>query len=427
MGQPAFMAANDQVFTRRTVAWLILIGGAASCGILVLALAIDPADRDVTAPSSYSRSALGHAAFVALLRETGYRVQVNRGRRGVGIAERDALLLLEPDLRLNANQDLIRLVKGKRRVLLTLPKWRVEASLVPSAATAQGWIDGASRLPTDAAAKVARAAIIFADIARTEVNGPWNDQLGHGPPTIGETQLLKGTHLQPLVATADGILAGEMSHADDGRILVLADPDLMANHGLHRGANAAMALAIVDRLLEGERDVTIHVDESLHGFAIVPSLPRLLFAPPFLAATLLALAAVAAIVWRATVRFGTPPTTDAIPVFGSGHETLLHNAGRLLASADHGPNIAERYAAATLEEAARRLHLRPPRGRAPAGAREDPKQPDLRGMLASIARRRGVRVRLPSGETQRPLAKARRYYDWMEEMFGGTRSHRDTR
>lgn len=202
---------------------------------------------------------------------------------------------------------------------------------------------------------------------------------------------------------------------------MLADPDLIANHGLHRGDNARLALGLIDELLTSS-DATIHFDESLHGFAIVPSLPRLLLAPPFLAGTLLALATIAAIVWRAAVRFGTDAGNEGTPVFGSGHETLLDNAGRLLATANHAAYIADRYGSATLEEAARRLHV------AQQGWRPRNRElTELRGTLERIAQRRGVQTRLPDAGTLRPLAKARRYYDWMEEMFGGYRPGRDSR
>ena len=405
----------DQVLTRGTTALLILIGGATLCAFLALTVLLDPADGVVTGPSSYSRSAVGHAALARLLQEEGYAVKVNRSRTGRGVATDDLLLILDPDLGLNAVADLRRLIEGKGRVLIALPKWATSPT-----GEHPGWIEDARLLPKDSVQKVARAVIVFADVERPEQPEPWTDRFGLGTPTIEGPQLLSDTELDPIIVHGHEILAGEATIGDSTRVLLVSDPDLFANHGLHRGDNARLVLGLINRLLPSA-DASIHFDETLHGFAIVPSLPRLLFTPPFLAASLLALGAVALVVWRASVRFGAPASgTHADPVFGSGHETLLHNAGRLLAGGDHGSHIAERYGRASLEEAARRLNLAGQR-------RKDPNEADLRGILHAIATRRGVRSRLPGDGIQRPLAKARRYYDWMEEMFGGSGSNRDPR
>lgn len=414
-------ANSDQVLTRRTAALLILIGGAAFCGFLILSIVIDPADRTVTGSSSYSRSAVGHAALASLLREVGYDVHINRSRSGRGIAAGDVLLVLEPNLRLNSDADLQRLIEGKRRVLVALPKWQTSPGV--ALGTPHAWIGAARLLPESAAAAVARGLADPADVERPESNKPWTDHLGIGAPTIdNDLQLIAGARVAPLVFTEDGILAGEVS---GGQVIVLSDPDLVTNHGLHRGQNARLALGLIERL-QPTTDATIHFDESLHGFAIVPSLPRLLFTPPFIAATLLVLGAVAITIWRAAVGFGKPHVSDnARPVFGSGHETLLRNAGRLLAAGDHAAYIADRYGTASLEEAARRFHLG---GQGPRrGGDKGGDDTDLRGMLQGIGRRRGVKARLPDAATQRPLAKARRYYDWMEEMFHGPGPDRDAR
>ena len=412
-------AGPDRILDPRTAALLILIGGAALCATIILMVIIDPADRVVTRPSSYSPSAVGHAALASLLREAGYRVEVNRSRQGRGVAAEDLLLVLEPDLGTNAVADMQRLLAGKRRVLVALPKWRQRPTGM-SRALPRGWIEGAALVSEASVDKVAHGVLGQATITRPGSDIAWTGPLGL-LPEIETLQLVGDSNLRPLVASSDGgVLVGEVPVAGtDSRTLLLADPDLVANHGLHRGDNARLALGLIEQLVTS--DATIHFDESLHGFAIVPSLPRLLLAPPFLAAALLALATVAVLVWRAAVRFGTERSgTEGTPVFGSGHETLLRNAGRLLAAARHAAYIADRYGNATLEEAARRLHV-------------DPQGPgnrdlgELRRTLEGIARRRGVRTRLPDTETLRPLARARRYYDWMEDILGGYRSGRDSR
>ena len=417
-------AYSDQILNRRTAALMILIGGAAFCAVLVLLVLADPTERTVTKPSSYSRSAVGHAALASLLREAGYSVQVNRSRQARGVADDDLLLVLEPDLDINTVADLQRLMDGEHRVLVALPKWRHEPTGL-SPTLPRGWIEGASLLMENTVGEVARGVTLPAKVERPGSAISWSDRLGLGSPEIEQPQLVVASELRPLLASSHGgILVGEVPVDDRaaGKTLVLADPDLLANHGLHRGNNARLVLGLIERLLPS-KNATVHFDESLHGFAIVPSLPRLLLAPPFLAATLLAMGAIAVIVWRAAVGFGSyRPSSAGTPVFGSGHETLLRNAGRLLATGDNAAYIADRYGTATLEEAARRLHVGPHGPR-----RSSRKETELRGILQGIANRRGVRTRLPDAAALRPLVKARRYYDWMEEMFGGSRSGRNTR
>lgn len=427
-------AHSDQILTRQSAALVILIGGAAFCAVLALLLLVDPTERTVTKPSSYSRSALGHAALASLLRGAGYRVEVNRSRQGRGVADDDLLLILEPDLDRNAVANLQRLMEGKRRVLVALPKWQSFPTGL-SRGLPRGWIERATLLSENTAGKVARGVIVPAKVERPESAIAWTDRIGLGSPEIERPQLIVASELEPLLASGEGgILIGEVPGASlrpfevpvkgraDAKIVVLADPDLIANHGLHRANNARLVVGLIEQLLPST-DATIHFDESLHGFAIVPSLGRLLLAPPFLAATLLVLGAIAVVVWRAAVAFGSyPPSSGGTPVFGSGHETLLRNAGRLLAAGDHAAYIADRYGAATLEETARRLHVSQQGPRRSGG-----KETELRGILQGIASRRGIRTRLPDGQSLRPLVKARRYYDWMEEMFGGSRPGRDAR
>ena len=53
--------------------------------------------------------------------------------------------------------------------------------------------------------------------------------------------------LIPIVSSPEGILLGELGRAD-GRVLVLADPDILATHGLGKGDNANLAFRIIDNL-----------------------------------------------------------------------------------------------------------------------------------------------------------------------------------
>lgn len=412
---------NSIVFRPTTVAWLALTCGGAFCAMLFLAATGDPADDAPAGASSFSRSAVGHSAFFHLLRARGYRVDVHRdgaepaAGATVPLAskwrEGDLMLLVAPN---SGPRDLERIgqfaaaASGPRPLLVVLPKWNTRVSRIE-----RGWIDQARPLPRARTASVLRAAVPTEGngrIVRTvaERNGSasrrWRNHLGYGEPYIDAPQLLAGFGgaLHPLVDAAGGVLLGQVG---DSGVAVLSDPDLLANHGLHRGDNAALALAVIDRLLPPGGVVLF--DETLHGFAIDYSLWRLLFQPPYLAATLLALAAVALIVWRASARFGAPLASESRPAWPGGAATLIENAGRLLAASGHADLVARRYADATHAEARRRLRLPPP-----AQLR------DSAAELNAIAERRGVRARLPELANGRPLAVAQAHQRWMRKMFG---------
>ena len=420
---------SSPIFRRRTVVWLVLTGGAAFCAMLTLMVLGDPAAGNVTTSSVFSRSAVGHAALAELLRAEGREVKVNRSRNVLSVEDNDLLLILAPN---TADHDINHLsafvwaaMTHDRAVLIALPKWRTSPSQ-----TTRGWISRGHLLSAERTAKplAAVGALVDATLARPTDATEWRSAVDGLTPTIAQPQLLVHNAIDPLVSTAGKVLVGQVPNT---RVMVLSDPDLLANHGLRQGDNAALTLALINRLLPAGGAVVF--DETLHGFAIVPSVWRLLFQPPYLAATLLAFAAMAFTVWRAAARFGAALETSAEAAFRGGHGQLIENAGRLLSAGGHGALVAERYAQMTLAEAHRRLHIQQEpsagvrEGLAPRmeSAHEGPaprmKEPSAGAALATlnvIGERRGVRARLPASlRAQRPLALARSCQRWAREMF----------
>ena len=403
------MASDAPIFRRRALVWLVVVGATAFCLMITALVAGDPT-ANVTKSSVFSRSALGHNALAELLRKQGHDVRINRDRRAAHVGDGNLLLLLEPDAGQHALDHLgtmlLDAIVADRPVLLALPKRRGSESQEQ-----RGWIDRSWTWPPERAAKVLHAldALRSASVVRLEDEtfGPaWRTSLGGAVPSLETPQLVEHPELEPLVAAGDQILLGLVAAT---RVLVLADPDLLANHGLRQGANAEVVLAAIELLLPGGGAVVF--DETLHGFAIVPSLWRLLFLPPYLAATALALGAAGLVVWRAAARFGAPLQAMSGPVFRGGHATLIDNAGRLLTAGGHEALVAERYGEATVREALARLHL----------IRHVGANADAVEALNAVAKRRGVHTRLPAADGARglrPLALARRYQRWTREMFG---------
>lgn len=400
------MAERAPVFNQRTVAWLVLTGVAAFCAMLVLMVFGDPAANDVTKSSVFSRSAVGHSGLAELLLAEGRQVTVNRDRQARALGATDVLLVLEPQTTGRAGDPFPALLETAFRkgapVLLALPKWRGQDSREH-----RGWVDQAWLVsPENPSAVLSAAGLEGAVVSRSPAAPAWRNQINSLTPHLAEPQLVEHPRLEPLIADGPRILLGRLPHRN---LFVLTDPDMLANHGLHRGDNAKLMLAIADRIGKAIvfDETAIVFDETLHGFAITPQLARLAFLPPYLGATLLALAAATLTVWRAVVRFGAPlDTADAGP--RGGHETLIDNAGRLLAAGGHGDHVARRYAEAKVADACRRLNITRPLS----------STADIIAELNAVAARRGIRARLPSAQgKQRPLAFAKAHHHWTRELF----------
>lgn len=393
------MAERAPVFNQRTVAWLVITGVAAFCAMFVLMVFGDPAADNVTESSVFSRSAVGHSGLAELLLAEGRQVTVNRDRQARALGATDALLVLEPQTTGRVDDPFPALLETAFRkgapVLLALPKWRGQDSRKH-----RGWVDRAWLVsPENPSAVLSAAGLEDAVVSRLPTTPAWRNRINSLTPHLAEPQLVEHPRLEPLIADGPRILLGRLPHRD---LFVLADPDILANHGLHRGDNAKLMLAIADLIGKA-----IVFDETLHGFAITPQLARLAFLPPYLGATLLALAAAMLTIWRAAVRFGTPlDTADAGP--RGGHETLIDNAGRLLAAGGHGDHVARRYAEAKVADACRRLNITRPLS----------STADTIAELNAVAIRRGIRARLPSAQgKQRPLAFAKAHHRWTRELF----------
>ena len=229
------------------------------------------------------------------------------------------------------------------------------------------------------------------------------------PPDLAEAQLAESSDLDPVVASGDQVLVGTwQSHR---RVLVLTDPDLISNHGLKRGANAALAVAMVEMLREGHRPVIF--DETLHGLEARPNLFVELFRFPLLLTVVQAALVLVLLLWAGAGRFGAPRREAP---------GLIDNTANLLLFGGHSRSMLSRYLATTLREAGRALQ-------APEGLGDE----ELRGWLAKVARRRGVSVDLESlreevralergkrADRARVLPLARRVHRFRKEILDGS-------
>ena len=268
------------------------------------------------------------------------------------------LVLLEPRPG-HFEPDALASLGEARSVLLVLPKWTGTAH-----PERPDWIDAATPLPTTEVGAVLRRLTPRAMVYRPTLEPRWTPGSPGVLPDLIRPQLLLARDLRPIVESDRGMLVADLDRGEQ-RIRILSDPDLLSNHGISRGDNAVFALSLIESLLLPGG--TVLVDESMHmkgGLLEVPppSLRRALTEPPFVAVTVLFLAAVAVLVLAAAGRFGAPRPAPRAVAFG--HAALLDNMARLLASGRHGREILRRYHELVKREVLRRVH-------APAQENED--------------------------------------------------------
>jgi hypothetical protein len=247
------------------------------------------------------------------------------------------------------------------------------------------------------------------------------NELGVAPTPTGPLQLLSPTsEVTPLIAAEAGILLGE-TDIDGTRVVILAEPDLLANHGLGDGENAALALGLVDSL-RGPGGAVI-VDETLHGYEQEPTIWRELFEFPLVLALSQAVLTVLILLWAAMGRFGAP--LPSAPALEPGKTFLIGNIAELLRYGGHAGHALSRYLQTTLQDLGRLLHA--PTSVGPV---------ELRPWLERVGVARGVKTDVkrlvddvaaaaaaPQIDVKRVALLATRIHRWRQEMIDGSGTH----
>ena len=255
-------------------------------------------------------------------------------------------------------------------------------------------------------------------VVRPETAGTWATGPFSVAPTLASPQLIRSETLAPVIGTENGLLIGEM-RMDWRRVWIVSDPDIMANHGIGQGDNARLIVDVVESMRSPTGAVVI--DATIHGFQLSPSLWRTLFSPPFLIASLNALATLGLVVWASSRRFGNPTAFRA--PFQPGTSTLVDVSAGLMRPDQHGPHILGRYADMTLQRVAGKLHaprnlddrdLRAWVDRVGASRR-------LGETWKAIQRELDVLVGRASIDQGRFLAAARRLHKWRRDILDGSR------
>ena len=368
-----------------------------------------------TEPSAFSSSAIGYAGIADTMHRLGAPVVKSRGGSLGKLDQHGVLIVAEPMHSISPQQ--LRSLLAANTVLLVLPKWTGQPS-----GKAPGWIDDASLVPEDNPRSIARIAAPGADIMRLDAVPDWTtNAIGPAPVITEKPQLIKSNRLRPVVGSSDGMLIGELNN-NTHRLWILADPDVLQNHGLAK--NAAFDAALINTLRAGTGNVVF--DETVHGFTDHAASPfQILFEWPFVLATAQGLVAIALLLWATMGRFGLPLTAPiALP---SGKTRLIENTAKLFALARYQPVIVRRYVYAMIRDAGRALH-------APAGLTDSAliawlqrtgQARDVGVDCAAVLNAAGELGGGSQGSYTSMAALARDIFRWKQEIVDG--GPRDTR
>jgi len=322
-----------------------MIGGGLACFAafaILLAFSTGPNQADGGA-HALSRSAVGFAGIVQLLRDAGSQVLVSRAP-ALGGSPETGLLVLTPAPAGHGPRTMPAL--AARTVLIVLPKWQVNP-----APQHPGWVARDEPLP---ASQV--LSVLPADWAKPMLRrrpAAEHPSLQAAVPLGAVPSIAHVQRLQTLAAPGwtavlrdpdGGIVLGQHEHGP----YVLADPDLLSNLALADLAGATGAVTLLAALADGQ---PISFDVSLNGFGRSRDLLRLIFEPPLLGATLCAVAAAALTGLLSIRRFGPVRVPDR--TVAAGKRALADNSAGLIALARREPNMARHYAELTRSLAAR--------------------------------------------------------------------------
>jgi hypothetical protein len=344
---------SNRIFSARMVVLLAALAVFLFSLTILLSAYEDPMTRSDARAGAFSTASLGYAGLYDVLERLGRRVEKSvdgDGNRGTGL-----LVLAEPGAR-ELRRAAEALTKPPPRTLLVLPKWKPIGNPARSK-----WIVGVEGLRASEAAELLNVAAIPAAVVRQPWPENWQtNELGFAPTGNNLVQLLRSDAFRPVVGGESGMLVGEWRSEDGEKAMwVLSDPDVMANHGIGLGDNAAFMLALFRAMGNAGVDMPIIFDESMHGYSPRQSSPlRLLFEFPLVIVTVIAVLSALLLVLAGAQRFGDP--VRARRRLGFGKESLIDNSARLMAYAGHEYPVLRRYVFMQMHAVAEALH-------APAG------------------------------------------------------------
>ncbi|KQR84174.1 hypothetical protein [Sphingomonas sp. Leaf343] len=334
--------ASTGVFAPTTVALLLIVGILGFAGSLLLgAYAPDFRSGRNAGAHALSNAATGFAGIVNLAGATGRNPRILRTEAGW---DTEDLVVATPEHG-NVDMSSFMTMRRGRATLIVLPKWSTVAN-----EDVDGWADIVGLLPASDPARTLAPATAL-PIARRPSGGRPLRAVDWAPAALSvgaprPLQTVAPAALVPFVTDAAGrVVLGRIGRTE---VYILADPDLLNNHGIRSLARARGALALLD-FVNSTGAEGVAFDVTLNGLARGRSPLKLAFEPPFLAMTMAIVAALALAGWQALIRFGTPEPPRRAIAFGK--TALVDNSAMILRKAGREGALGGRYAALIRERA----------------------------------------------------------------------------
>jgi hypothetical protein len=403
MSAAADQPAGGPAFSPKVILALVLVGIVAFAGLSVLsAYAPDLRNGQDGRAHALSKSAIGFAAAPILMRKLGQAPVVSRSR---SLNLEDAAVVLTPEG--DEKAEALRPFADAGVVLVVMPKWVAAPDPLRRGYVRKVTVMGdgdrdalfsayskATRVKTEPKAR---------QPALRGVGGPFAPGTYLPLGTIDRLQTVSGEGWAPALVDETGAMVLAYSKKRPS-LWLLADPDLLNNQGLARLANARAGVAILDAASAGGARALIF-DVTLNGYERGRGIWRTMLEPPWLAATLIGVAAAILMGLHALARFGLPRRRER--AFALGARALVDNSAGLVRMARREHELAPEYVALT-----RGLVIR-------AGGGHTAEE----HWLEHLAERRGA---ASPGELARAaeqaktrddlLTVARRLYEWRGEM-----------
>ncbi|MFN3911176.1 DUF4350 domain-containing protein [Hyphomonas sp.] len=404
-------APASSPFSARIVAVLIAVAAISFGAVLVMAgWAPEMRDRNTAGDHPYSTSALGYNGFVRLLESSGYPVKVSRLESDLETRAWGLMIVTLPAY--GSASDLEERALSPT-TLLVLPKWSGRTDPLNRARQAD------TRLlePDDLTGQL-DSFYPGAEILRVEVPEAVDAPFGEVAIRPDETlQLIKHASLEPVIKIEGAALLAY----DAGRNLyILSDPDMINTFGLAARDNARFALQLVD-FLRYDSEEPILLDATLHGFQRSENLLKMMFSAPYLAVTLVALAAALLLGWAAAIRFG-PPLVEARAI-ALGKQALADNSAGLVTMARRETRMAPGFLALVRRRLARQIGAPRSLTEAQVSGLFDRLGPDPE--TGRVFSQMEAELKEPATSRDDLLAKARALYRWRKEVIRRTLHERD--
>ena len=272
--------ADGGAFSRGTMLLVAAIGVLAFVAMLVLgAYAPDLRSGKNGGAHALSNAATGFSGLVRLAEATGRNPVIVRSADQL---DDEALAIITPQSEATPLSDILER-RGPRVTLIVFPKWATERDPKRT-----GWVRVRDLLPQYEPEGVLAPAQDF-KVGRVKEPGTplraVHSIVAQDPGFVAPevTQFLAGKDIEPVIVDRQGRVV--LAKVSKEQLYVLADPDLLNNHGMADAKQAAAALALLDSLNSTDAGAILF-DVTANGLGHSRSPLKLAFDPPFLGVTL---------------------------------------------------------------------------------------------------------------------------------------------